>query len=252
MKNPIKLIILAVLVCSIVSICFGHIASAQSTLVKAEASSIQPHVGDILTINIKIFDAQNLFGVDVTLYWNPSTLTLVSSTPQLGVESHAGGVLHESSSYPVDVANNDASQSGGEYHLLATSTGSTTPAFTGSGTIATITFTVTSTGATGLALNDVELSQLASDGTINLVNPSTSVDSVTPVGSSVSVTPTISATPNASVTPTIPELPPPIILALLIVLATAALALTMKRLKLGKVCQLNLRVSSKALSKFLL
>jgi len=251
MKNPIKLIILAVLVCTIVSTFFGPFVSAQSTLVKAEASNIQPHVGDILTINIKISDAQNLFGVDLTLHWNPSTLTLVSSTHQLGVESHAGGVLHESSSYPVDVVNNDASQSSGEYHLLATSTGSTTPAFTGSGTIATITFTVTSTGATGLALNDVELSQFASDGTIDLVNPSTSVDLVTPVGSSVSVTPAISATPTVSVTPTIPELPSPIILALLVVLATAVLALTMKRLKLGEVCYLNPRVSSKVLSKFL-
>jgi hypothetical protein len=231
MKNPIKLIILAVLVCTIISICFVHPSLAQSTLVRAEASTSQPHIGDTLTINISISDAQNLFGVDVTLDWNPYVLKLVSSIPQLGVESHAGGVLHESSSYPIDVVNNDASQANGDYHLLATSTGLTTPAFTGSGTIATVIFTVTSTGATGLALNDVELSQLASDGTINLVNPSTSVDSVTPVGSSVSTTPTISVTPEASVTPTIPELSTSTILALLLVLATVATVLSMKRLK---------------------
>jgi hypothetical protein len=225
MKNPIKLIMLAVLVFALISICFVNSALAQSTMVRTEASTSQPRVGDTLTISIKISDAQNLFGVDVTLDWNPSVLTLVSATPQLGVESHTGGVLHESSSYPVDVVSNDASPSDGEYHLLATSTGSTTPAFTGSGTIATVTFTVTSTGTTGLALNDVELSQLASDGTINLVNPSTSVDSVTPVGSS------ISPTPNASVSPTVPELPTPTILVLLIVLAISAVVLLMKRLK---------------------
>jgi hypothetical protein len=224
-KNPIKLIMLAVLVFSIVSICFVHSASAQGTLVKAEASTSQPHVGDTLTISIRISDAQSIFGVDVTLDWNPSTLKLVSSTPQLGVESHAGGVLHDSSSNPIDVVNNNASQSDGEYHLLATSTGSTTPAFTGTGTIATVTFTVTSTGATGLELNDVELSQLASDGTINLVNPSTSIDSVTPVGSSVSVSPT------ASVTPTVPELPTSIILVLTIGLGTMAVAFSMKQPK---------------------
>jgi hypothetical protein len=225
MKNPIKLIMLAVLVCALISICFVNSALAQSTLVRAEASTSQPHVGDTLTINIKISDAQNLFGVDVTLDWNPSVLTLVSATPQLGVESHTGGVLHESSSYPVDVEDNDASQSDGKYHLLATSTGSTTPAFTGSGTIATITYTVISTGTTGLALNDVELSQLASDGTIDLVSPSTSVDSVTPIGSS------ISSTPTASVSPTVPELTTPTILVLLIVLAISTVALLMKRLK---------------------
>jgi hypothetical protein len=225
MKNPIKLVIFAVLVCVLISICFVNSALAQSTLVRAEASTSQPRVGDTLTINIKISDAQDLFGVDVTLNWNPSVLTLVSATPQLGVESHTGGVLHESSSYPVDVVNNDASESDGEYHLLATSTGSTTPAFTGAGTMATVTFTVASTGTTGLALNDVELSQLASDGTIDLVNPSTSVDSVTPVGSS------ISSTPTASVSPTVPELSTPTILLLLIVLAISAVALLMKRLK---------------------
>ncbi len=242
MKNPIKLIMLTVLVCAIVSICFVHSTSALNTLVKAEASTSQPSVGDTLTINIKISDAQNLFGVDVTLDWNPSTLTLVSSTPQLGVESHASGVLHESSSYPIDIVNNDASQANGEYHLLATSTGSTTPAFTGSGTIATVTFTVTSTGPTGLALTDVELSQLTSDGTINLVNPSTSIDSVTPVGSSVSATPITSVTPTASVTPTVPELPTTTMLMLLIVIATAAMALSMKRLKTRRICRLKLWV----------
>ncbi len=59
----------------------------------------------------------------------------------------------------------------GEYHLLATSTGSSTPSFSGSGTIATVTFSVTSTGATGLALEDVELSDDCIGGTVNLVTP---------------------------------------------------------------------------------
>ena len=207
MKNPTKPIIVAILVCTIVSICFIYTVSAQSTVVKAEASTSKPHVGDTLTVNIKISNVQNLFGVDVTLSWNSSVLNLVSATPQLGVESHSGGVLHESSSYPIEVADNTASQSDAEYHLLATSTGSSTPAFTGSGTIATVTFTVTSTGSTGLALEDVELSQLASDGTVNLVTPSTSVDSVNPV---------------------IPEFPITTIIVILVVLATATIAISTK------------------------
>jgi hypothetical protein len=216
---PTKAIILAILVFTIVSACFVYAVFAQSTLVRAEASASQPHVGDTLTINIKISDAQNLYGVDITLNWNTATLKLVSATPQLGVESHPGGVLHETSSYPIELVNNDASQIDGEYHLLATSTGSTTPAFTGSGTVATLTFTVTSTGDTGLALNDdkVELSQLASDGTINLVTPTTTVDPVTPINAGVSVSPSASATP-------VPEFPTTIIIAVLITLAFAAVS----------------------------
>jgi hypothetical protein len=210
MKNPTKStskIVMAILVCSLVSLSFIYGVSAQSTVVKAEASASQPKVGDTLTVNIKISNAQNLFGVDVTLNWNPSTLKLVSATPQLGVESHSGGVLYESSSYPIEVVNNDASEFSGEYHLLATSTGATTPAFTGSGTIATVTFTVTSVGSTGLALNDVELSI---KGSVDVVTPSTSVDSVNPI---------------------IPEYPTTIIIVILIGLATATAAISTKLLK---------------------
>ena len=232
MKNPTKStskIVLAILVCTLVSISFIYTASAQSTVVKAEASASQPKVGDTLTVYIKISDAQNLFGVDVTLNWNSSTLKLVSATPQLGVESHAGGVLHESSSYPIEVVNNDASQSSAEYHLLATSTGSTTPAFTGSGTIATVTFTVTSVGSTGLALEDVELSELATDRTVNLVTPSTSVDSVNPI---------------------IPEFPTTIIIVILIALATVTVVVSTKLLKTGQVCQSKPQVNSKKHATF--
>lgn len=204
MKNPTKPIIVAILVCTIASICFVYTVSAQNTSVRAEASTSQPHVGDTLTVNIIISDVQNLFGVDVTLNWNSSTLTLVSATPQLSVESHSDGVLHESSSYPIEVLENTASQSDAEFHLLATSTGSSTPAFTGSGTIATVTFTVASIGSTGLALNDVELSI---KGSVDVVTPSTSVDSVNPI---------------------IPEYPITIIIVIFIALATATVAISTK------------------------
>jgi hypothetical protein len=88
-----------ILICILFSFIFVTSVFAQGTIVKAEASTNQPHVGDTLTINIKISNVQNLFGIDVTLSWNPSILSVVSATSQLGVESHSGGVLHETSSY---------------------------------------------------------------------------------------------------------------------------------------------------------
>ena len=153
-------------------------ASAQTTVVRAEASSNQPRIGETLTVNIEVSNAQNLYGVDITLNWNQSVLKVLNETPQLGVETHSNGVLHESQTYPIEIIDNTASQTEGKYHLLATSTGSSTPAFTGSGTIVTLTFNVTNAGPTGLALNNIEISQLTSDGTANLVTPSTTVDSV--------------------------------------------------------------------------
>jgi hypothetical protein len=173
-----KTIVFMFLLLSLLSTVFVLGASAQATVIKAEASASQPHIGDTLTVNIKISNAQNLYGVDVTLNWNPSVLKLISATPQLGVESHSNGVLHESSTYPIDVEDN--TQSDREYHLLATSTGSSTASFSGSGTIATLQFNVTSAGPTGLAL-DAELSERTSDGQVTLVEPSATVDSINTV-----------------------------------------------------------------------
>ena len=174
MANPNKLskIFFIILFCTIISLGLVYSASAQTMTVKAEASHSQPIVGDTLTVNIKISNAQDLFGVDVTLTWDPSVLTVISATPLLGVESHPEGVLHESLSYPIEVIENTKTSE--QYHLLATSTGSTTPSFTGSGTIATITFNVSSTGPSGIAL-EAELSKF---GNADPVIPSISVDSV--------------------------------------------------------------------------
>jgi Cohesin domain len=230
MKNPTKLIVIFSIVCTIVSICFVPAALAQNMMVKAQASASQPHVGDPLTIDINLSGAQDIFGVDVTLDWNPAVLQLMSAIPQLGVESHSGGVLHESSTYPIEILDNSSSQSDGEYHLLATSTGSSTPGFSGSGTITTVTFSVKSLGDTGLALENVELSQLASDRTTSLVDPLTSVDKVIPQASGVSVSPSV---PAASITPTpsVPELTQTMIILLIAAITIASVLISTKRTK---------------------
>jgi hypothetical protein len=207
MANPNKLskMVFSILCCTLISLCFMCSASAQTMTVKAEASDSQPQVGDTLTVNIKISNAQNLFGVDITLNWNPEVLTAISATPILGVESHPDGVLHESSTYPIEVIEN--TQTAEQYHLLATSTGSTTPSFSGSGTIATVIFNVTNTGATGLAL-DVELSQ---SGNSDPIVPSTSVDSVNIVA--------------------IPEFPLTLLIVVLLIAVTATVIASNKLLK---------------------
>lgn len=223
MKNPSKLaskFFLVLLVCIVIAIGFSPAVSAQNTVVKAEASTIEPNVGNVITVYIKISNAQQLFGVDVTLSWNPSVLTVIAATAQLGVESHSGGVLHESSTYPIEIDSNNVSQSDGQYHLLATSTGLTTPAFTGSGNIATLTFKVTATGSAGLTFDNVELSIIASDGSVSLVTPSTSADTITAIASGSS------STPNTSV----PEFTNIAVLGILIIIATAT-ALSTKLLR---------------------
>jgi hypothetical protein len=210
MKNPNKQIVMLLLICTLTSLCLADISSAQGTVVMAEASATQPHVGDTLTVTIKISNVQNLFGIDLTLSWNTSVLKVIDATPQLGVESHSDGVLHESTDYPIQIENNDASQSTGEYKLLATATGSSTPSFTGSGTIAILTFNVTSAGPTGLSVESELSDKSTPGGTANFISHTDTVDSVDAL---------------------IPEYPSITIIAMLIVLATAAIIASTKFLK---------------------
>jgi hypothetical protein len=211
MKNPSKLIVIITftfLVCTLVSFIFVSSVSAQGTSVRAVASINQLNVGDTLTVTIKISNVQNLFGVDITLSWNPSVLSVVSATSQLGVESHSGGVLHETSSYQIEVVDDTASQSTGQYHLLATSTGSATP-FYGSGNIAI------------LSLAD----HPAAGGNANLIIHTDTVDAVSAVISGTSTTPIPTSTPESSITPqpsaSVPEFSNTALIAMLIVVISA-------------------------------
>jgi hypothetical protein len=173
--RQVSAIFLMTLFISIVLASAFQVVLAQSVAVNAEASASQPQIGDTLTVNIKLSNAQDIYGLDVTLNWNPSVLKATSVTPTLGVESNPQGVLHESSTYPIEIEDN--TQTEGQYHLLATSTGSSTPPFSGSGIIVTLQFNITSLGDTGLTL-DAELAQRPSSGQVSLVVPSISVDTV--------------------------------------------------------------------------
>ena len=215
MKNryaltPKKLVF--ILVCALFALYPVLTVSAQGIVVKAQASTSQPHVGQTLTVDITISNVQNLYGVDVTLDWNTSVLKVISATSLLGVESHPSGVLHETSSDPLYVEEDNASQDIGEYHLVATSVGSA-PAFSGSGTIATVTFNVTNAGHTGLTL-ETELADHPAagetSGFINHTDTAVSVDAV------------------------IPEFQSLTILVLFMVLAAATIAIGKKQIKKNK------------------
>jgi hypothetical protein len=168
-------------------------SQASNTTVAVVPSSNITHIGAIVTVNITISNVQNLYGVDVTLDWNASALQILTATPQLGIESHPGGVLHGDAFIEED----NQTQAIGEYHLVATSQN---PAigFYGSGTIAVVSFNVTGIGHSTLSLS----SQLAD------YNPS---------GSSFIQHSEV----NATVDSAIPEYPSLIILVLLILFASA-------------------------------
>ena len=213
MKNPCLLTrkkIALVLVCALLAICSFNVVLAQSnTVVKVVASESQPHVGDTLTVNITISNVQNLYGVDVTLSWNTNVLSVINAKALLGVESHPEGVLHETASDTLLVAEDSASQENGQYTLTATSVGSA-PAFNGNGIIATVTFNVTNTGPTGLKVESELSDHPAAGQSSNFIEHT---DTATAVDVAI------------------PEFQSLTILVLFMVLATATLAIGKKQIK---------------------
>ncbi len=236
MANPTKLTskkLLAVLVCALLSLCFISTALAQSsTSVNAQASTTQPQVGSTLTVNVKISNVQNLFSIDTTLQWNSSVLTLTTTVLNLG-DSHSNGVLH-GNNLNTDANNLNSgdiyvqeTKVAGSYELVATSVGATTSSFSGSGTIATLTFNVVNPGSAGLSLSTDLSDKAVSGSTANLIDHQDTVDTVNAVAAGSSSSPSSS--------PSVPELPAIMVMAILISFAISASVLAIKRIKKTKI-----------------
>jgi hypothetical protein len=153
---------------------------SSGTKVEVKPASTNPLLGNTITINITLSNVQNLYGVDVTLLWNPTVLKIQNVNLRLGVESYADGVLHKAAGDDIFVATETADQANGEYHLVATSV-APAPSFSGSGNIAILTFNVTEVGHSELTLT-TELSDYNPSGSnpIGHTDVSGSVDSVIP------------------------------------------------------------------------
>jgi len=112
------------------------VQATPETVVKVEPYSSYANIGETFTINIAVADVQNLYGVEVNLYWNFSILKPVNIDVRLG---EIDGVLYN----PVYVVQNSTQD--GKYVLAATSM-APAPSFNGTGNIVRITFTATNPG----------------------------------------------------------------------------------------------------------
>jgi len=207
-KLKIAKILLFILIATLLALSLiqtGFSQSSSNTTVAVGPQVINALLGETITVNITLSNVQNLYGVDVSLLWNPSALSIQNIDIRLGVESYLDGILHETSSAAIFIQGNTTDQENGEYHLVATSV-APAPSFSGSGNIAIITFNVTDIGHSDLILT----TQLAD------YNPSGSnlIDHIDLGGSVDSV---------------IPEFPSAIAIGIILVLVTAA-AVVFKRI----------------------
>jgi hypothetical protein len=200
-KKPLILLT----VCALLAFIPVYSVMAQGTTVRTLPSNTAPKVSATFTVDITISNVKNLYGVDVSLSWNKDILRITGASSQLGVESHPGGVLHQS----VYVAENSMSQQTGTYHLVATSEGSAA-AFSGNGKIVTLTFSVIHAGHSELTLETELADKPVSPEPSNLINH-------TDLSSSV----------NAA----IPEFSTVFALVVFLILATGALVFSKKHMK---------------------
>lgn len=220
----------------------AHLVSAQTATISVSPSTNVVSVGQTLTVHIELSNIQNLYGVDIALTWSTSMLKLDSNQSFVGVSN---GILNA----PIYWVQNTASQASGEYNLIATSENPAGP-WSGSATVATLTFTVTSKGQSSLTLESSTSNtpQLASypqpgsgdesepisvtvvNGQVSTSSPSTSASpSSSPNASASPGTSTspsgATSSPTATPTPKVPEFSAPTILPLLILAPLALLAL---------------------------
>jgi hypothetical protein len=233
MTSPIKLKskkTMALLVCAVFFFCFIYTVSAQSsnTVVNAAASTTQPKVGSTLTVTITISNVQNLFGIDATLQWNSSILALSNVNLNLWKDSHTNGVLYGSINTdsnnikPGDIYVNETKLSG-SYELVAQSFGQNTNSFNGTGTIATLTFNVISSGPAGLSLQ-TDLADRSVGTTAGFIDHQDTAASVTAVASG-----------SSSNTPSVPEFPSITIMTVVIAIAVAGIVLVTKKLSKNRI-----------------
>ena len=210
MKHPdhSKILILVLLVLSF-SLLFNAVPNIKSqtsdTIIQVIPAQSTPKIGETITVNITISNVQNLYAIDLTLQWNSAVLQILENQSLIGDETN--GVLHS----PTVTVTDSASQETGKYTLIATSQNPAN-SFNGSGTIATLTFNVTSIGHSALTLQ----SELA--------------DHPLPEQTSESINHTIV---NGSVDAVIPEFPSITILAIVIIITTAVLFFS-RNIKIAK------------------
>ena len=179
--------------------------SQSATVVKVETSTGSPAIGQPFIVTISIDNVENLYGLEIILSWDSFVLQATMVDTRVGVESHADGVLHESSNSPsIFIGENNLLQSQGEYRLVVTSTSPAAP-FSGSGNIVKVTFNPISIGSSALGLesqlSDYPLTDLDPSQAINHNTQSSSVTVVAGGNNTPSNTPTTSQ-PASSSTPT--------------------------------------------------
>lgn len=172
------------------------ITAANQTVMQVDPPVNSATVGGNFTVNITVTDVENLYALEVDLYWNTSVLAVAKIDIRLGL---ADGALHN----PVLTIENSTQE--GKYVLAATSY-RPAPPFNGTGNLVRVTFNVKSPGTSILNVT-AQLADYSPDTGSSLIDHTTV---------------------NGTFSSTIPEIPDLAILIVFISLIVVAAALSRK------------------------
>ena len=121
-------------------------------------------VGSNFTIEVRLSDVEDLFGLAIEFEWDPTILDYVDHLPLIPVEDYPDGILYE----PILMILDNVNAVTGLYELACSSLGGSTPSFNGSGIVFNMTFDVLAEGISGLdfLLDDLARSTSAGGGSI--------------------------------------------------------------------------------------
>jgi len=138
-KNKIRVMLLVSVLLTSLGIAIRP-AAAESTIVKVDPALREYYlnaVGTEFTTSVKIVNATNLYGFDISFKWNTTVLDYVSHSVRVPRNTYPDGVLWN----PILELENKLNQTTGTYSIAYTSM-SPAAAFNGTGTVFTMTFSV--------------------------------------------------------------------------------------------------------------
>lgn len=172
-------------------------ASGTTTLVSPATTEVV--IGNKTTVDIRVENVSDLFGVEVHLTFDPALLEVDDADAgKAGVQIASGPFLN-----PYFTAQNDVDQAAGKIDF-SVSQGPSDAAVSGSGVVATITFEGEAVGTSALSFSSVVL---AAPGGVP-ISSSTQGGSVTVI-TNATATPTATSTPTPTATPGPTQTPGP-------------------------------------------
>jgi len=159
MRQYVKILILMLILSNLSILANVRPTDATTdTKVFVEPSVVEKPIGDSFTLNINISDVTNLYGFDISFWWDATLLSWQTHKVTVPVETYPGGILHKPVwALPGLPLQGKLNTTAGTFRVGYLSYG-TAATFNGSGRVFWVTFKVLREGACYLHLSKHELS----------------------------------------------------------------------------------------------